>query len=115
MICTKKINSFIKDPDTRFKPVEVPLKDGRMSYLVFHGTRYDLKNKDELASISNRKLTWTDVFYMACEDAVKDKHSIVTRYPLIDQYGLFVSRITVLSTTTTVPMQVGEKIYKNYT
>lgn len=111
---TKKINSFIKDPDTRFKPVEVPLKDGRMSYLVFHGTRYDLKNKDELASISNRKLTWTDVFYMACEDAVKDKHSIVTRYPLIDQYGLFVSRITVLSTTTTVPMQVGEKIYKNY-
>ena len=111
---TKKINSFIKDPDTRFKPVEVPLKDGRMSYLVFHGTRYDLKNKDELASISNRKLTWTDVFYMACEDAVKDKHSIVTRYPLIDQYGLFVSRITVLSTTTTVPMQVGEKLYKNY-
>lgn len=111
---TKKINSFIKDPDTRFKPVEVPLKDGRMSYLVFHGTRYDLKNKDELASISNRKLTWTDVFYMACEDAVKDKHSIVTRYPLIDQYGLFVSRITVLSTTTTIPMQVGEKIYKNY-
>ena len=51
---------------------------------------------------------------MACEDAVKDKHSIVTRYPLIDQYGLFVSRITVLSTTTTIPMQVGEKIYKNY-
>lgn len=111
---TKKMNSFIKDPDTRFKPVEVPLKDGRISYLIFHGTRYDLKNKDELASISNRKLTWTDVFYMACEDAVKDKHSIVTRYPLIDQYGLFVSRITVLSTTTTVPMQVGEKLYKNY-
>lgn len=110
----KKMDSFIKDPDTRFKPIEVPLKDGKTSYLVFHGTRYDLRNKDELATISNRKMTWTDLFYMACEDVVQDKHAIITRYPLIDQYGLFVSRISVLSTSKTVPMQVGEKVYKFY-
>ena len=111
---TRRMNSYIKDPDTRFKPIEVPLKNGKMSYLIFHGTRYDKRNKDELATISNRKMTWTDVFYMACEDVTKDKHAIITRYPLIDQYGLFISRISVLSTTKTIPMQVGEKVYPFY-
>ena len=110
----KKMDSYIKDPDTRFKPIEIPLKNGKTSYLIFHGTRYDMKNKDELATIANRKMTWTDVFYMACEDIIKDKHVIVTRYPLIDQYGLFVSRIRVLSTSKTIPMQVGEKVYPFY-
>lgn len=111
---TKKMNSFIKDPDMRFKPIEVPLKNGKTSYLLFHGKRYDMRNKDEIASIANRKMTWTDVFYMACEDAVKDKHAIITRYPLIDQYGLFVTRVTTLSTSKTVPMQVGETLYPYY-
>jgi len=59
-------------------------------------------------------MTWTDLFYMACYDAVKDKHCIITRYPLLDQYGLFTSRISVLSTSRTVPMQVGETLYKYY-
>lgn len=110
----KKMDSYIKDPETRFKPIEVPLKNGKVSYLVFHGTRYDLRSKDELASISDRKMTWTDLFYMACEDVVKDKHALITRYPLTDQYGIFISRIQVLSTAKTVPMQVGEKLYKYY-
>ena len=111
---TKRMNSFIKDPDTRFKPIEVPLKNGKISYMVFHGTRYDMKNRDELSSIMSRKLTWTDVFYMACEDVCKDKHCVVTRYPLTDQYGIFISRISVLSTAKTMPMQVNGKVYKYY-
>jgi len=110
----KKMDSFIKDPDTRFKPIEVPCTNGKTSYLVFHGSRYDMRNKDEIAGIVNRRMTWTDLFYMACEDVTKDKHTIITRYPLLDQYGVFISRITVLSTSTTVPMQVGDKLYPYY-
>ena len=111
---SKQMDTFIKDPETRFKPIEVPLSDGTVTYMIFTGTRYDLSNKDELATISNRKMTWTDVFYMACEDVTKDKHSLVTRYPVTDQYGIFISRITVTSTAKTMPMQVGEKLYKYY-
>jgi len=110
----KKMNSFIKDPDTRFEPIEVPLTNGKTMYLKFTGKRTDLSSTDEIASISNRRMTWTDLFYMACYDAVKDKHCIITRYPLLDQYGLFTSRISVLSTSRTVPMQVGETLYKYY-
>lgn len=109
-----KMNTFIKDPETRFDPIELPLMDGNISYLAFHGTRYNTANKDELAPTISRKMTWTDLFYMACEDVVKDKHCVCTRYPLIDQYGLFISRISVTSTSKTEPMQVGEKIYKFY-
>ena len=111
---TKRMNSYIKDPDTRFKPIEVPLKNGKTSYLIFHGTRIDKSSREELSSIMTRKMTWTDVFYMACEDACKDKHCVITRYPLTDQYGIFVSRISVLSTAKTMPMQVNGKVYKFY-
>lgn len=110
----KKMDAFIKNPDSRFDPIEVPLKNGKKTYMVFHGRRYSASSKDELASISTRKMTWTDLFFMASYDAVENKHCLVTRYPILDQYGIFVSRITVLSTSRTEPMQVGEKIYKWY-
>lgn len=110
----KKMDSFIKDPETRFAPVEVPLKNGKTSYMVFHGMIRNTANRDEVSSIANRIMTWTDIFYMACEDTIKDKHCLVTRYPLTDQYGLFISRISTLSTSKTVPMQVGERVYEYY-
>jgi hypothetical protein len=110
----KKMDSFIDDPETRFEIIEVPLTNGRNSALVFRGTRMDMASKDELATISTRPMTWTDLFFMACDDVVKDKHCLITRYPIIDQFGVFVTRIRVISTAETIPMQVGEKIYPYY-
>jgi hypothetical protein len=68
----------------------------------------------ELADIVSRPMTWTDLLYMACEDVTKDKHCLITRYPLNDEFGVFVSRIRVASTVNTIPMMVNGKVYKWY-
>ena len=110
----KKIDQFIKDPETRFEPIEVPLTDGRIVYPVLKGRIFSSASKDELSSIVSRKMTWTDILYIACVEATKDKHSIITRYPVSDKYGVFISRIRVVSTRTTVPVIIGSTVYKFY-
>ena len=110
----KKIDQYIKDPGTRFEPIEVPTTSNRKVYMVFHGNRFSFADKSEQANIVHRYMTWTDLLYMACEDVTKDKHCIITRYPVTDAYGIFTAKIRILSTCKTMQMQVGEKIYKWY-
>ena len=110
----KKIDQFIKDPETRFEPIEIPLKDGRTVYAAMKGRVFSSANRDEVSSIINRKLTWTDVLYIACVEATKDKHCIVTRYPVSDKYGIFINKIEVLSTRNTHPVQIGNTVYRYY-
>lgn len=110
----KKIDQFVKGPETRFEPIEVPLTDGTKKYLAFTGRIFTPSIKGEQASISHRRMTWTDLLYMAAVDITKDKHVIVTRYPVTDVYGIFIARIRVVSTQRTVPMQVGERVYQFY-
>ena len=59
-------------------------------------------------------MTVTDLLFMASYDVVKDKHALVTRYPVSDSYGIFVSRIHVLSTLRTEVVRVGDTVYKFY-
>ena len=39
---------------------------------------------------------------------------MVTRYPILDAYGVFFSKIRVSSTLKTVPMEINGQIYKWY-
>lgn len=110
----KSIDTFIKDPESRFNIIEVPVKGNKKYGLSFNGKRLDASNKSELASISGRPMTWTDLLYMACEYVTRDKHCLITRYPLLDEFGIFPSKIRVTSTTKTMVMQVGDYIYKWY-
>ena len=61
-----------------------------------------------------RYMTWTDILYMAAEDVVKDKYCNVTRYPILDSYGIFISKVRASSTIHTVPMLVNGRVYKWY-
>ena len=109
------LDTYIRDPESRFNKIELPVKDmKRKIYLQFTGKRYDVTNKSEIASISGRPLTWTDILYLACEDIVKDKHVMVTRYPLTDDFGIFFARIRTVSTVTTQPVMFNGRIYKWY-
>lgn len=110
----KHIDSFIKDPESRFDIIEVPIKGNKKYGLSFNGKRLDGSNKSELATIAGRPMTWTDLLYMACEYVTRDKHCLITRYPLLDEFGIFPAKIRVTSTTKTIPMQVGDYIYKWY-
>lgn len=110
----KKFDQYIRDPESRFDPIEVPLADGTRKYLAFTGRQMESDTNREVASIANRRMTWTDLLYMACHDCCKNKHALTTRYPVSDVYGTFISRLEVISTQETMLMQVGDQIYKFY-
>ena len=109
------IDTFIRDPGSRFNKIEVPVGKGNQKlYLAFAGKRMDGSNTSELSGTVNRPMTWTDLLYLACVDTVKDKHALITRYPLLDEFGIFVSKIRVSSTVNTVPMLINGELYKWY-
>lgn len=110
----KNIDTFIKDPESRFNLIYVPVKGNKQLSLYFTGIRMDSSNRSELSSNYRRPMTWTDLLYMACEYVTRDKHCLITRYPLLDEFGIFPAKIRVSSTTKTEPVMVGDYLYKWY-
>ena len=110
----KMIDTFIKDPESRFTKIELPTTGTQKYYLSFSGKRFDSSNTSELASTVHRAMTWTDLLYLACEEVTRDKHVLITRYPLLDEFGVFISKIRVSSTTKTMPLYVNGYLYKWY-
>jgi len=111
----KMIDTFIRDPGSRFNTIELPVINTKQKYYMqFNGRRLDVTNKSELSEIAYRPLTWTDILYRASVDVTKDKHCLVTRYPLLDEFGIFIARIRVSSTTKTTPISIGPNLYKWY-
>lgn len=110
----KKIDTYIKDPKSRFERIAVPTNSKNQLYLTFSGKRMDSSTTAELSTIVNRPMTWTDLLFMACESSTRDKHVITTRYPLLDEFGLFITKIRVSSTIRTMPMMVNGYLYKWY-
>ena len=115
----KQMDRFIFSPGDRFQPIELPIDPkedikGKV-YLKIAGRRALESGKIEDSSpLMVRNATWCDIFYMAAVDVTSDKHVLITRYPLLDYFGIFATRISVLSTHDTIPMYIGEKIYKHY-
>lgn len=110
----KMMDTYIKDPESRFNKIEVPTKDGKVMYLAFTGKRLDPATKSEIAGIAQRPMTWTDLLYIAASDVVKDKCALITRYPLLDEFGVFISKIRVSSTTETDLTSYNNEVYKWY-
>jgi len=111
----KKLSQFVKGYGGRWKPIEVELEDGSTTYIAFTGRSYaSHTDKPGAATISNRPLTWCDLFYMAAEDTLSNKHVYSTRYPAEDYFNVNATRVSVLSTIKTMPMMVNGKVYKHY-
>ena len=110
----KMIDQYIKDPESRFTKIEVPTNGRTRLYLSFTGKRMNSSGTEELSGMQYRAMTWTDLLYLACEHVVRDKHCLITRYPINDEFGVFVSRIRVASTTKTIPMMINGELYKWY-
>ena len=108
------IDGYIKDPESRFNKIEVPVKGGTIKYLRFTGKRFDTSNKSEIATISESAMTYTDLLFLACDAAIQGKHCLITRYPLLDEYGIFTSDIRVLSTAETEVVMINGKVYNWY-
>lgn len=110
----KMIDTYIKDPESRFDKIYVPSNSNHKLYLRFTGKRIDPTTKAELPSIAYRPMTWTDILYMACEEVTRDKHCMITRYPLLDEFGIFIAEIRVCSTTETDIVSYNGNIYNWY-
>lgn len=66
-----------------------------------------------LAAIG-RDVTWCDILFLATNEAVQDKHVLITRYPIDSMYNQFPIGIVVSSTKETEAVYIDGKYYQYY-
>lgn len=118
-----ELDRFIKGFSNRFIPIQIPIiKDGKESFgrMRFRGRLYkgkfinDENIEDTQSVLIERDLTWCDVFYRAAVEATKDKHIMITRYPIDKRYNIFPSKVVVSSTTKTEAVIINDTVYERY-
>lgn len=109
----KNIKSFVNSYHDRLRPISIELEDNTRMSLRFTG-RYDTTGKGETTKVSNRPMTWTDLLFISATEAIRDKLVLITRYPLEDYFGIFPSKIHLLSTRKTMPAYMSGKFYPYY-
>jgi DNA-directed RNA polymerase beta' subunit len=112
----KQIDRFVFSNADRFEPIPLPVEDKEFEgkvFLTFAGRFYNGSPESE-SPLMQRQATWCDVLYQAVSDVTSDKMVWVTRYPLLDYFGMFPNKVAVLSTQETEPMYIGGKLYTNY-
>jgi hypothetical protein len=124
----KGLTRWINNPSSRFELIELPLKDEDKKaygtqYLTLVGYSFTDTTMARQAfkagstgnnNLVNRPMTWTDLLYMAAMDVSSDKHVEITRYPMLDYLGTYISRIYVISTRKTIPMIINDQLYETY-
>lgn len=123
----EELDRYIHGYANRLRVIEVPLKkptkDGsKCVYLRFTGykmtaeefKRYQDTNDIGAMPLIERHMTWCDLIFAAASEVTRDKHVLITRYPMDKYFNQFPSKIHVSSTINTVPMVVNNKFYKWY-
>ena len=122
-VIKEEIKKFVYGYSKRIVPIKVPNKQGKNVYMRFTGYQIDKNGYDEVLKdidkagnypIVDRDLTWCDVLFIAATEATRDKHIMITRYPIDSFYNQFPSKIIISSTTDTEPMVINGKLYKYY-
>jgi hypothetical protein len=109
-----EMEKFLHGYNNRFVPVEIPVKNSKDKwYMNFRG-RYGNVPSDNPEPIYHRKLTWCDVFFVACMEAVKGKHVLITRFPIDSYTNQIVTKVTVSCTKESEPMTVDGVFYEYY-
>lgn len=113
---TKIIDSFLHSYSDRISTIPLENDKGYDVKMRIIGNMATLDNSNivNVDSTLNRECTWADLLYMAAWDVTRDKHVLVTRYPLEDYFGIFPCKFNVLSTAKTVPMKIGSRFYPFY-
>lgn len=116
-----EIERFMKGFSNRFIPIQVPLEnDSRTIWMKFKGRSMTAeeaekaKDSGDLTPLYERRLTWCDLIFMACEESSKNKYAIITRYPMDSYFHQFPTKIRVASTKETEPMFINNTFYKYY-
>jgi len=110
----KELDRFIHGYSDRFRPVKVLCRvKGKQEYLDLKWKGF-YKEPDGKALQKERPLTWCDVIYMACEEAVKDRMILITRYPIDTFYNEFATKIRLASTIETEEAVFDDVVYTHY-
>ena len=110
----KELDRFIHGYSDRFRPVKVLCRvKGKQEYLDLKWKGF-YKEPDVTALKNERPLTWCDVIYMACEEAVKDRMILITRYPIDTFYNEFATKIRLSSTIETEEAVFDNIVYTHY-
>lgn len=110
----KELDRFIHGYSDRFRPVKVLCRvKGKQEYLDLKWKGF-YKEPDAKALQKERPLTWCDIIYMACEEAVKDRMILITRYPIDTFYNEFATKIRLSSTIETEEAVFDDVVYTHY-
>lgn len=116
----KEIDRYVHGFSNRFIPIKVTYidEDGKESQgsLVFKGRNTKDENYDpnDNSILINRPLTWCDLLYMAACEVIRDKHVLITRYPIDTCFNQFPTKIRVSSTIETEPIILNGTFYPRY-
>ena len=111
---TDMMELYMRDPESRFDPIRVPIEKGIYRDVLFTGKKLDPTSNAEISTIASRPMTLTDLFYMAAVDVTKNQHALITRYPVSDAYGVFVAKVNPVSTLQTEVVQINGQVYTHY-
>lgn len=111
---SKEMDRFLHGYNNRFVPIEIPVEGTDEIYYMKYKGRYRDPSNPEQTTLAERRLTWCDVFYIATVEAVKDKHVLITRFPIDFFSNQFTTKVEVASTSETEEVEYNGTIYKWY-
>ena len=113
-VLKKELDRFIHGYSDRFRPIKVLCRvKGKQEYLDLKWKGF-YKEPDTKVLQKERPLTWCDVIYMACEEAIKDRMILITRYPIDTFYNEFATKIRLSSTIETEEAVFDDVVYTHY-
>ena len=112
--CTKLMNKFVYSYNERYDPIELPTSESTPVYMVFKGKVVEPEALIKKIGDTTRYMTLTDLMFIAASNIYKDKHVIITRYPITSFQSLYPIKINPLTTQDTCTMEYGGVTYKFY-
>ena len=99
----KLITRFIKSKEGRFDPIEVEYTDNNNeeNYITISIGEATNEADAKADKFTIRPLTYVDLFYITALKITKNKHCLVTRYPVTSNKNMYPARVKVLSTSRT--------------
>lgn len=110
----KMVKAFIKSPASRFDKIVIPTEEGIDYEFKIAGSYANSGKAEDKSNISVRPMTVCDLLYRAAVDVTRDKHVLITRYPLTDYTGVFTAKIHVMSTITTKVAYIDNQVFRHY-
>jgi hypothetical protein len=109
-----EMERYLHGYNNRFVPIEVPLEGTEEKYYMQFKGKGTVGLSTNPESIYQRRLTWCDVFFIACNEAVKDKQVLITRFPIDSFANQITTGIVVSSTKETEPIYFNNTFYPYY-